>query len=147
MDDFGHLRISDLGLAVEIPKNELIKGRVGTTGYMGILMLKWNIWIIFKSFLAPEVIKGEYYSFSPDFFSLGCLVYEMIEGNPAFRNLKEKAKKDLIDKRVLESLETYSSKFSVPVREFISMVWFLIILEKFGKRIIELIYSYWKKIH
>jgi G protein-coupled receptor kinase len=75
-----------------------------------------------KTFLAPEVIRGEYYSFSPDFFSLGCLVYEMIEGNPAFRNLKEKAKKELIDKRVLESLETYSSKFSVPVREFISMV-------------------------
>jgi G protein-coupled receptor kinase len=40
LDDFGHLRISDLGLAVEIPKNELIKGRVGTTGYMGIFMLK-----------------------------------------------------------------------------------------------------------
>lgn len=105
LDDFGHLRISDLGLAVEIPKNELIKGRVGTTGYM-----------------APEVIKGEYYSFSPDFFSLGCLVYEMIEGNPVFRNHKEKVKKELIDKRVLESLETYSSKFSLPVREFISML-------------------------
>lgn len=35
LDDFGHVRISDLGLAVEIKDNEPIKGRVGTVGYMG----------------------------------------------------------------------------------------------------------------
>jgi len=32
----GHVRISDLGLAVEIPEGESIKGRVGTVGYMGM---------------------------------------------------------------------------------------------------------------
>ena len=31
----GHVRISDLGLAVEIPPGETIRGRVGTVGYMG----------------------------------------------------------------------------------------------------------------
>lgn len=31
----GHVRISDLGLAVYIEPNETIKGRVGTAGYMG----------------------------------------------------------------------------------------------------------------
>ena len=31
----GHVRISDLGLAVEIPSGETIRGRVGTVGYMG----------------------------------------------------------------------------------------------------------------
>lgn len=31
----GHLRISDLGLAVEIEYNCSLKGRVGTAGYMG----------------------------------------------------------------------------------------------------------------
>lgn len=31
----GHVRISDLGLAVELKENEPIKGRVGTVGYMG----------------------------------------------------------------------------------------------------------------
>ncbi len=35
LDDSGHIRISDLGLAVEILPNESIKGRVGTVGYMG----------------------------------------------------------------------------------------------------------------
>ena len=31
----GHVRISDLGLAVQIPEGELIRGRMGTVGYMG----------------------------------------------------------------------------------------------------------------
>jgi len=29
------VRISDLGLAEEVPEGETIKGRVGTVGYMG----------------------------------------------------------------------------------------------------------------
>ena len=33
----GHVRISDLGLAVEFPEGETIRGRVGTVGYMGEL--------------------------------------------------------------------------------------------------------------
>lgn len=35
LDDAGHVRISDLGLAVEIPEGESVRGRVGTVGYMG----------------------------------------------------------------------------------------------------------------
>ena len=63
LDDYGHVRISDLGLAVELKDNEPIKGRVGTVGYM-----------------APEIVKNERYSYGVDWWSLGCLIYEMIEG-------------------------------------------------------------------
>lgn len=35
LDDYGHVRISDLGLAIEIPEGENVRGRVGTVGYMG----------------------------------------------------------------------------------------------------------------
>lgn len=31
-------------------------------------------------FSAPEVVKNEKYTFSPDWWGLGCLIYEMIEG-------------------------------------------------------------------
>ncbi len=68
LDDNGHVRISDLGLALEIPEGEAVRGRVGTVGYM-----------------APEVIDNEKYTFSPDYFSLGCLIFEMIEGRAPFR--------------------------------------------------------------
>lgn len=37
LDDQGHVRISDLGLAVEIPEGDTVRGRVGTVGYMGKL--------------------------------------------------------------------------------------------------------------
>ncbi|XP_018013425.1 G protein-coupled receptor kinase 2-like, partial [Hyalella azteca] len=95
LDDHGHVRISDLGLAVEIPEGDLVRGRVGTVGYM-----------------APEVIDNEKYTFSPDWFSFGCLVYEMIEGQAPFRARKEKVKREEVDRRVKEQAETYSDKFS-----------------------------------
>lgn len=41
-------------------------------------------------FTAPEVIDNEKYTFSPDWFSFGCLIYEMIEGQAPFRARKEK---------------------------------------------------------
>ncbi|EDV52954.1 G protein-coupled receptor kinase 2 [Drosophila erecta] len=95
LDDHGHVRISDLGLAVEIPEGEMVRGRVGTVGYM-----------------APEVIDNEKYAFSPDWFSFGCLLYEMIEGQAPFRMRKEKVKREEVDRRVKEDPEKYSSKFN-----------------------------------
>ncbi|XP_030573804.1 G protein-coupled receptor kinase 2 [Drosophila novamexicana] len=95
LDDHGHVRISDLGLAVEIPEGEMVRGRVGTVGYM-----------------APEVIDNEKYAFSPDWFSFGCLLYEMIEGQAPFRMRKEKVKREEVDRRVKEDAEKYSGKFN-----------------------------------
>ncbi|XP_064599937.1 G protein-coupled receptor kinase 5-like [Liolophura sinensis] len=95
LDDNGHVRISDLGLAIEIPEGESIRGRVGTVGYM-----------------APEVVKNEKYTFSPDWWGLGCIIYEMIEGKAPFRARKEKVKREEVDRRVREDTETYSPKFS-----------------------------------
>lgn len=56
LDDHGHVRISDLGLAVEIPDGEMVRGRVGTVGEWtqsllesnntessGIIVLFWDI--------------------------------------------------------------------------------------------------------
>lgn len=62
--------------------------------------------------MAPEVIDNEKYSFSPDWFSFGCLIYEMIEGQAPFRARKEKVKREEVDRRVKEDVEKYSSKFS-----------------------------------
>ncbi|XP_071828530.1 G protein-coupled receptor kinase 5-like isoform X1 [Apostichopus japonicus] len=100
LDDNGHVRISDLGLAVEVPEGETIRGRVGTVGYM-----------------APEVIKNERYTFSPDYWGLGCLLYEMIEGRAPFRAKKEKVKREEVDRRVKEDDEKYSNKFSEEAKE------------------------------
>jgi len=99
LDDYGHVRISDLGLAVELKDNEPIKGRVGTVGYM-----------------APEIIKNEKYSYSVDWWGVGCLIYEMIEGKAPFRQRKEKVKREEVERRVREDQEKYSEKFSEAAR-------------------------------
>ena len=38
----GHVRISDLGLAVHIPEGQSVRGRVGTIGYMGEESEEWR---------------------------------------------------------------------------------------------------------
>ena len=100
LDDHGHLRISDLGLAVQMTDGKVACGRVGTTGYM-----------------APEVIKNEKYTYSPDFFALGCMIYEMIDGTRPFYSRREKITRSEIDRRVLENSESYSDRFSEDAKD------------------------------
>uniref|UniRef100_A0A8B9GUL0 G protein-coupled receptor kinase n=1 Tax=Astyanax mexicanus TaxID=7994 RepID=A0A8B9GUL0_ASTMX len=105
LDDNGHIRISDLGLAIKVPEGEMIRGRVGTVGYM-----------------APEVINNERYSMSPDWWGLGCLIYEMTAGRSPFRARKERVKREEVEKRVQEEEEEYSDKFTEDTKAICRML-------------------------
>ncbi|XP_011511753.1 G protein-coupled receptor kinase 4 isoform X7 [Homo sapiens] len=104
LDDRGHIRISDLGLATEIPEGQRVRGRVGTVGYM-----------------APEVVNNEKYTFSPDWWGLGCLIYEMIQGHSPFKKYKEKVKWEEVDQRIKNDTEEYSEKFSEDAKSICRM--------------------------
>ncbi|XP_027242946.1 G protein-coupled receptor kinase 4 isoform X6 [Cricetulus griseus] len=104
LDDHGHIRISDLGLALEVPEGEMVRGRVGTVGYM-----------------SPEIINNERYAFSPDWWGLGCLIYEMIAGHTPFKKYKEKVTREELERRVKNDTEEYSEKFSEDAKSICSM--------------------------
>lgn len=94
LDDDGHIRISDFGLCVQLKKehNYLHHGERGTDGY-----------------IAPELLRREYYGYSPDVWTLGIVIYELIHNHRPFH-----AKTVLIDELVL------SEKISPLLRDLIS---------------------------
>lgn len=50
------------------------------------------------SFIAPEILKGERFSKSSDFWSLGIILYEMLIGIPPFYHRNQELMFDLIKK-------------------------------------------------
>ncbi|TSM28150.1 G protein-coupled receptor kinase 5 [Bagarius yarrelli] len=100
LDDNGHIRISDLGLSIIIKEGELVRGRVGTAGYM-----------------APEVISNRYYDNSVDWWGLGCLIYEMTAAALPFRGRNERLHRKEHDKRVLETKESYGVRFTANTKD------------------------------
>lgn len=90
LDETGHVRISDLGLACDFSKKKP-HASVGTHGYM-----------------APEVLqKGTAYDSSADWFSLGCMIYKLLKGHSPFRNNKTK------DKHEIDRMTLTMVRFSV----------------------------------
>ena len=68
-DKFGHIKLSDFGLSKILDKNKLKTYTIcGTLEY-----------------LAPEILSEKGYDNSVDFFSLGCLIFEMLFGKSPFK--------------------------------------------------------------
>ncbi|KAJ0012842.1 hypothetical protein NQD34_017176 [Periophthalmus magnuspinnatus] len=103
LDEYGHIRISDLGLAVRLPDGKLAHGRVGTIGYM-----------------APEVIGHEPYGVSADWWGLGCLIYEMTAGKPPLRMRGEHPKPPEMERRIQNEKEEYTKMFSKEIKDLCS---------------------------
>nr|XP_006112219.1 rhodopsin kinase [Pelodiscus sinensis] len=96
LDDAGHVRLSDLGLAVELPE-----GKDKTKGYAGT-----------PGFMAPELLQNQEYDWSVDYFTLGVTLYEMIEAKGPFRSRGEKVENKEVTRRILHDPVQYSEKFS-----------------------------------
>ncbi|KAM7536212.1 hypothetical protein Aperf_G00000093366 [Anoplocephala perfoliata] len=78
LDEYGHVRISDLGLACDFSRKRP-HASVGTHGYM-----------------APEVLqRGRSYDSSADWFSLGCMLYKLLRGHSPFRHHKVRDKHEI----------------------------------------------------
>lgn len=67
LDDEGHICLADFGLSKVLDESNATQTFCGSQGY-----------------LAPEILKGEPYSFEVDWFSLGVMMYELVSGNNPF---------------------------------------------------------------
>uniref|UniRef100_A0A3P9L2L2 G protein-coupled receptor kinase n=1 Tax=Oryzias latipes TaxID=8090 RepID=A0A3P9L2L2_ORYLA len=105
LDDKGHIRISDLGLAVKLSEGRLVRGTVGTVGYM-----------------APEVISGDKYGLCVDWWGLGCLIYEMTAAKPPFKGRKENVMRQELEMRITKEQETYDERFSDEVKNICTVL-------------------------
>merc|ERR1719447_2098494 len=76
LDERGHCRISDLGLAV---RSKEVKGYAGTPGYT-----------------APEVITNKPYNHMADFFSYGVMVYRFLSGQNPFDKRGDRKERERI---------------------------------------------------
>ncbi|XP_059234044.1 rhodopsin kinase GRK1 [Mustela nigripes] len=102
LDDDGNIRISDLGLAVELKD-----GQTKTKGYAGT-----------PGFMAPELLRGEEYDFSVDYFALGVTLYEMIAARGPFRARGEKVENKELKQRILSEAVKYPDTFSQASKDF-----------------------------
>uniref|UniRef100_A0A8C7BRW5 G protein-coupled receptor kinase n=1 Tax=Neovison vison TaxID=452646 RepID=A0A8C7BRW5_NEOVI len=98
----GNIRISDLGLAVELKD-----GQTKTKGYAGT-----------PGFMAPELLRGEEYDFSVDYFALGVTLYEMIAARGPFRARGEKVENKELKQRILSEAVKYPDTFSQASKDF-----------------------------
>ncbi|XP_039677736.1 rhodopsin kinase grk7-b [Perca fluviatilis] len=104
LDAKGQCRLSDFGLAVELPRRKTICRKAGTTGYM-----------------APEILRQEYYRTSVDWWALGCSFYEMVAARLPFKDFKEKVQNEEVTRRTLEDECKFERKhFDAPTKDIIS---------------------------
>ncbi|KAI5716799.1 hypothetical protein M8J76_012609 [Diaphorina citri] len=101
LDEHGHVRISDLGLACDFSKKKP-HASVGTHGYM-----------------APEVLsKQTAYDSSADWFSFGCMLYKLLKGHSPFRQHKTKDKHE-IDRMTLTMNVELPDSFSKELKDLL----------------------------
>lgn len=101
LDENGHVRISDLGLACDFSRKKP-HASVGTHGYM-----------------APEVLsKGTPYDSSADWFSFGCMLYKLLKGHSPFRQHKTKDKHE-IDRMTLTMNIEFPDVFSAELKNLL----------------------------
>mgnify|MGYP000998716743 FL=1 len=67
--------------------------------------------------MAPEVILGNGYTFTADYYSLGVLAYELIYGNPPF--YRKKAGEDIFI-QVIKETPVYSKQVSEEMQDFMN---------------------------
>ncbi|KAG9278868.1 rhodopsin kinase grk7a [Astyanax mexicanus] len=106
LDSQGQCRLSDLGLAIELPNGKTTTQKAGTGAYM-----------------APEILTDTPYRTSVDWWALGVSIYEMVAGYTTFKGpeaKKEKVEKEEVQRRIINEDPKFEHKnFDAPTKDII----------------------------
>ncbi|KAF7639346.1 Protein kinase domain-containing protein [Meloidogyne graminicola] len=69
------VKLCDFGIATKLGAGQKLKGKIGAPGTI--------------NYLAPEILEAGEYDFKADIWSLGCVVFEMVEREKAFPGLQD----------------------------------------------------------
>lgn len=105
LDYYGHLKLTDFGLARRAEKKEELDDR-GRDMYS---------FCGSPIYIAPETLQRKAYDFKVDYYALGILLFEMVTGKPPF-NFK---KADRIKKAKLTQKVEYPPDFNPKVKVII----------------------------
>ena len=99
--------LADFGSAIKLNSPlESTSFRVGTPGY-----------------IAPEVIKGEPYSFSCDVWSLGCLLYVLLTATPPLWDSDRKVREQRVCHEELDlRSHAYTRRLSEPCQDLLNLL-------------------------
>ena len=105
MDCYGGIKICDFGVSRLITKNQAIQEQCGTPAY-----------------LAPEIIAEKYYKgYYVDLWSLGVLLYAMLQGTVPFKAKSLEALHALIMKDKLEFVKPISEPAEELIRRMLKI--------------------------
>ncbi|KAL3079780.1 hypothetical protein niasHS_014062 [Heterodera schachtii] len=74
-EDWRTVKLCDFGIALKLADGQKAKGRFGEVGTI--------------NYMAPEILEGREYDFKCDIWSLGCIVFELVERKKAFPGCQE----------------------------------------------------------
>lgn len=101
LDSDGHLVLTDFGLSksLDTSSNKECTSIIGTPEYM-----------------APEILKGDTYDYAVDWWSLGCVIYDMMSGKPPFTGNNHR----LIMDRIIKNKIKYPFYFSLDAKDLLN---------------------------
>ena len=95
----GHIKLTDFGMCKILSKKKKKTFTIcGTPQY-----------------IAPEILENKGYDYKCDYWSLGCLTYEMLVGNPPFKLDKNK-----LDLSVFNNKIFYPNSLTIEAKKFLS---------------------------